>query len=1174
MSFSKPVLASAGAYSRAGLVSRVAVVVLLLLVLVASPNARAADDVETDPADALMTRIWELRMEGSYAEATVLARELLEHLKASEDAAPYEVTTAEVLLETVEFAAALAPADQAELATADSLLQALEESHAAREYDLMLRQSERAMAVRARILGDGHVETADAVEYLGLALQGKQDTEAAIELYRDVLEVRISAYGEEHPDVAIAFVNMAIALKKMSDFDGAESYYLRALELKRRLFGGGSEEVSVVLGGLGGLHFHAGKLGQSEQLYRERLEIVYALDGDRSGSAARALNNLAVVVQNRGDLAAAESFILEALSIYRELFGNEHMKVETSLNNLATLYYKRGDYASAESMFREGAALSRKLEGDDSEDLATRLFNLAVTMQARGNYAGAEPAYREALLIRRRIHGEEHRDVATCLNGLAGLQQRRGDYATAGALHREALAMRRKLLGDEHPSVSTSLHHVAAIMRLQGDYTGAEPLFREALAISRQVYGDEHVQVSTDISSLALVLQSKGDHEGAESLFREALAMRRTVLGEEHPRVAASMHDLAGLLRLKGEYAEPEELYVAALKMRRDLLCESHPNVSATLMSLAGLHMSQGDYASAEPLLTEAAESYEAARLRAGSGLAGTTFTTSPYPSLAATRLELGMENGAWPACEMSLGRALADMLWVSAGRRLAQHEAAREDSLRLALSDAETFLAGLEREAKVDPSAAVSDRMAELRLEVAALEVDWSTLQTELAQKYPVASGRVESLDEVQAALGDGEAIVGWLDVGVTGGEHLAWGYVVRRDSPVAWARLPVDGSDADSDPYDARDAFSAALSDVATPGLALRRDARRMWAQRVEPLMPFLDGVEYVTAVTSGAMSGLPLEVFADPDGETLGERFIVSYAPSASIYALLAERGEPAGTRTLLAGDPPYNDDQLAQMEDESLSGELYAAIDTAPVDGWVLRSALGANREALSSLPRLPGSRAEIEAIQSATPEPMVLLGPRASEEEFLALSESGELREFSTLHIATHAIMDSDHPDNSALVMSQTGLPDALETATMGGRIYDGLISAKEIAREWDLDADLVTLSACETGLGRKVSGEGHIGFAHALFQAGARSLLVSLWKVEDRATAMFMRRFYENLFGGYDDERAGHTGESMSKAEALREAKFWLRDYVDDAGRTPYEHPYYWSAFVLIGDGS
>ena len=198
----------------------------------------------------------------------------------------------------------------------------------------------------------------------------------------------------------------------------------------------------------------------------------------------------------------------------------------------------------------------------------------------------------------------------------------------------------------------------------------------------------------------------------------------------------------------------------------------------------------------------------------------------------------------------------------------------------------------------------------------------------------------------------------------------------------------------------------------------------------------------------------------------------------------------------------------------------------------------------------------------------------LLGASASEEEFLALSESGELGEFATLHIATHAIMDSDHPDDSALVMSQTGLPDALEAAATGGRVYDGLISAKEIAREWNLDADLVTLSACETGLGKEVVGEGYVGFAQSILQSGARSLIVSLWKVDDLATALFMQRFYEDRFGKYEDERGGRTAEAMSKAEALQEAKSWLCGYTDESGQTPYEHPYYWSAFVLIGDRS
>jgi CHAT domain-containing protein len=137
------------------------------------------------------------------------------------------------------------------------------------------------------------------------------------------------------------------------------------------------------------------------------------------------------------------------------------------------------------------------------------------------------------------------------------------------------------------------------------------------------------------------------------------------------------------------------------------------------------------------------------------------------------------------------------------------------------------------------------------------------------------------------------------------------------------------------------------------------------------------------------------------------------------------------------------------------------------------------------------------------------------------------------------------------------------LPDPLQAAMDGTRIYDGVITAKEILRDWKLDADLVTLSACGTALGKEVAGEGMVGFAHAFLQAGARSLLVSLWKVDDAATSLLMQRFYENWWK-----------RDLPKAKALQEAKGWLREWEDDSGATPYARPYYWSAFILIGDPS
>ena len=231
-------------------------------------------------------------------------------------------------------------------------------------------------------------------------------------------------------------------------------------------------------------------------------------------------------------------------------------------------------------------------------------------------------------------------------------------------------------------------------------------------------------------------------------------------------------------------------------------------------------------------------------------------------------------------------------------------------------------------------------------------------------------------------------------------------------------------------------------------------------------------------------------------------------------------------------------------------------------------------MAGNERMRAGLPRLPGTRSEVLGLTQICPQATVLVGRDASEQTLVSMAETGALGDFDVIHFATHALVDYDRPERSVLVLSQVGLPNALDSAMAGARLYDGLVSAGEITREWNLDADLVTLSACETARGRFVMGEGSVGFAHAFLESGARSVVVGLWKVQDEATALLMKRFYENLFGEYEDERKGRVGEAMSKAEALQEAKRWLREYTDEYGNRPYEHPYYWSAFVLIGDRS
>src|SRR5262249_46157078 len=191
-----------------------------------------------------------------------------------------------------------------------------------------------------------------------------------------------------------------------------------------------------------------------------------------------------------------------------------------------------------------------------------------------------------------------------------------------------------------------------------------------------------------------------------------------------------------------------------------------------------------------------------------------------------------------------------------------------------------------------------------------------------------------------------------------------------------------------------------------------------------------------------------------------------------------------------------------------------------------------------------------------------------------------------------LHFATHGDLNSQLPMQSALILAQDRLPDPVQQMLAGKPAYNARLTAEKILLGWKLDADLVTLSACETGLGKYAGGEGHLGFAQAFFLAGARSLVLTLWKVDDKATALLMSRFYENLLGKREDLKG-----PLPKAEALRQAKEWLRTLtvnqrdehlaLRSGGKSrvvsgppretataghPYEHPYYWSAFVLIGD--
>jgi CHAT domain-containing protein len=268
-----------------------------------------------------------------------------------------------------------------------------------------------------------------------------------------------------------------------------------------------------------------------------------------------------------------------------------------------------------------------------------------------------------------------------------------------------------------------------------------------------------------------------------------------------------------------------------------------------------------------------------------------------------------------------------------------------------------------------------------------------------------------------------------------------------------------------------------------------------------------------------------------------------------------------------------------------------GPLGVALGQRPAPEAVrARRALGQAlaRSRGAGLKRLPGTRREVQAIARLFAGSTLLLGPAASEQRLDALASAGQLKKHRYLHLATHGFADSSQPLRSYLALTDRDLPGALERALANQPVYTGRLTAARALEAWELDADLVVLSACQTGLGEYARGEGYVGFAQAFLLAGARSLVLSLWSVDDEATALLMVRFYQNLLGKRDDKKT-----PMPRAEALEEAKSWLRNLSATEVKTeveklprgkaakpvplrkeakPFAHPYFWAAFVLVGD--
>jgi CHAT domain-containing protein/tetratricopeptide (TPR) repeat protein len=798
---------------------------------------------------------------------------------------------------------------------------------------------------------------------------------------------------------------------------------------------------------------------------------------------------------------------------------------------------------------RQSLSIRLKALGPDHPDVALSLNNLASLLHDQGQHAGAEPLYRRSLVIYERVFGADHPDVALSLNNLASLLNDQGQYEAAKSLYRRALTIREKALGLDHPDVALSLNNLASILRDQEQYSAAEPLYRRSLAIFENKLGLDHPNVAVSLSNLAGLLQLQGLYAAAEPLFRRSLNIREKSLGPDHPAVARSVNNLASVLKDLGQYAAAEPLFRRSLAIREQALGPDHLDVSASLNNLATFFVGQGQYSSAIAFLYKSEKLQTAWLLRELPFLSNESRSTQLRQLGYAWEWPFGWIDHYPPAAQLALGSRLNRQGLLP---EIEQRQAQLLNSPRV-------------DRIKVEQLRGLTQLLTSVTLPVgrrAELRKERDTVQAAIYRQMPELHLQLVTITAVAKALPPDGVLVEFqryrpfdsrksIDQRWGVAQYIA--LVLKPNGSIA--SVPLGPAAAiDSTVHKGLRATADGLSDV---------DA--IWAQLstqvLKPLLLQLTGRR---------------QWFLSPDGELNRVPFAALPSPQQPDTPL----GQSVQLRLLTTGR------ELLRLEQPALAGSTAVVIANPSFDRPGAKPTPATRPNALTKAIQrrstelgnnqwkpLPGSEREGQLVAS-------LLGSDLIRGSAATSSAMQRQQAPLVLHVATHGffVADQESKPTEAMRSIQEDSPLLRSLRQEDPQLRSGLVFAG--ANQPDLDpsddgyltaaeavtlnlkgTELVVLSACSTGQGEVRTGEGVYGLQRSLTAAGARSTLLSLWKVDDAATTEFMVRFYQRL----------KAGEGRSEALATVQQEFRSGKVKSPSG-VNWKEPFYWAAWQLVGD--
>ncbi|MDC0743059.1 CHAT domain-containing tetratricopeptide repeat protein [Polyangium mundeleinium] len=795
------------------------------------------------------------------------------------------------------------------------------------------------------------------------------------------------------------------------------------------------------------------------------------------------------------------------------------------------------------------AERAAKLLEDAPDDGGHFPFLLGSTFTLHGDYARAEP------IFVRLLGAQDPREPNPAVyESLGRIRLALGDMEGAAPLLQRAVAIAEERFSRESPYAIGAVEALAALHRRRGERRRAEELLRDLESRVRTASSISRDVLSMPALRLGELALDRGELDVAEPLLKAALAGAQESLEEHHVQRAPYLHAMGLLLARRGDFAAAEAELTRALVLREAALHPDHPEIAHTLRDLGDLYVAEDRIEDAVRVRARAADLADhAAHVHLGRGSedqkrAHAAMLQEDTDALVSLHLKVAPKNHA--AARLALTAILRRkgiVLDAVAGSLSALRQSL--DSAGRALFD---------ERAQVDArlSAAVSrgpidvppaEHLAELEAlerRRRALDARLSALPRAAPDAGPAA---LLSLEDVQRAIPAGAVLVELVvyrpydpsgpPVRPTWGAPRLAAYVLRHEGEIT----SVDLGNAEG----IEEVAAGLLRDLATPRRDPRPAARYLDSLVTEPLRGLLGDTRWILLSPDGALNLVPFSALVDAQGTSLVRHTSFTYLTSGRELLRLAKPPPEAREAPLVVVDPAFG-----------ARGEGAAS--------GAGRGARSADMTRIRFSP-LPATRSEGAAVKRMLPGARLLEGTAATEEALLATR--GPL----VLHVATHGFFLPDQPaaggrdegprggERAAFASENPLLRAGLALFGANGRrsttdAADGVLTALEISGLDLRGTRLVVLSACETGVGEALRGEGVFGLRRALAMAGAETQVMSLWQVDDEATSELMTAYYTGLAAG------------GGRSEALRAAQLAVRE--------KHPHPYYWASFIVSGNGA